>query len=207
MVMANPFTTRWTRPGRIEPVDVEGRLIDLAGLLDRLAALGGRAVIAGPHGSGKSTLLIRLREEAEARGRPTVICRLGGRPWRDAAAAITLVLRAPASSLVCLDSWERLGRLARWATCLAARWTGCGLLVTSHGPAGLPVLVQHEPSVATLRAVVRQLPDASHWLGTVVTDADLCAAFVRQAPDLREALFQLYDRFEERQRELQTVGS
>lgn len=207
MVKANPFTTRWTRPGQIAPVDAEGQLIDLVGLLNRLAALGGRAVIAGPHGSGKSTLLNRLREEAEACGQPTVICRLGSGPWRDAATAIAAVLGAPVSSLVCLDSWERLGRFGRWATRLAARWSGCRLLVTSHGPAGLPVLVQHEPTVATLGAIVRQLPEAERWLGAVITHADLREAFARQGPNLREALFQLYDRFEERQHELQTVGS
>lgn len=205
--MANPFTTRWTRPGQIVPVDAEGKLIDLAGLLDQLAALGGRAVIAGPHGSGKSTLLFRLCAEAEARGRPTVICRLGRGPWRDAATAVATVLGAAASSLVCLDSWERLGRLARWATLLAARWRACGLLVTSHGPAGLPVLVKHEPTVATLGAIVRQLPEAERWLGAAITDTDLLEVFVRQGPNLREALFQLYDRFEERQHESQTVRS
>lgn len=207
MVMANPFTTRWTRPGQIAPVDAEGALIDLASLLDRFAALGGRAVIAGPHGTGKSTLLNRLGEEAEARGQPTVICRLGSGPWRDAATAIATVLGAAASSLVCLDSWERLGRFSRWATLLSARWSGCRLLVTSHRPAGLPVLVQHEPTVATLGAIVRQLPEAERWLGAVITNADLREAFARQGPNLREALFQLYDRFEERQHELKTVGS
>jgi GTPase SAR1 family protein len=207
MVMANPCTTRWTRPGQIAPVDAEGQLIGLAGLLDRLAAVGGQAVIVGPHGSGKSTLLIRLCQEAEARGQPTVICRLGSGPWRDAATAIAAVLGAAASCLVCLDSWERLGRFSQRATLLAARWSGCGLLVTSHGPAGLPVLVQHEPTIATLGAIVRQLPEAERWLGGVITNADLREAFARQGPNLREALFQLYDRFEERQHELKTVGS
>ena len=45
MAKANPFTTRWTRPGQIAPVDAEGQLIGLARLLDRLAAVGGRGPI------------------------------------------------------------------------------------------------------------------------------------------------------------------
>ena len=198
MAVANPFATRFTQPGQIEPVDAEGRPVDLEALLDRLDTLGGRAAICGPHGSGKSTLLARLHAQAAARGQPTVLRRLGSGPWRDAAVAVTTVLGAAAGSLVCLDSWERLGPLARWATRLAARHRRCHILVTTHRPAGLPVLVHHEPTVAMLLSIVRQLPEATRWLGTVIADADIRAAFARHAPDLREALFQLYDLFEER---------
>lgn len=207
MAVANPFATRFTRPGEIMPVDDDGRPIDLAGLLDRLAARGGRAAIIGPHGSGKSTLLMGLCKEAEGRGRSTVVCRLGGGPWRDSVAAVAAVLGAPATSLVCIDSWERLGRLARWATARASRYRRCGLLVTSHRPAGLPVLVRHEPTVATLLAIVRHLPEADRWLGPVIHDDDIHDAFVLQGPNLREALFQLYDLFEERRPGRQTPGS
>lgn len=207
MTVVNPFATRFTQPGQIVPVDADGRPVDLVALLDRLDSLGGRAAIAGPHGSGKSTLLARLRSQAAARGQPTVLFRLGQGRSPDAMAAVNTVLGAPAGSMVCLDSWERLGPLARWATRLAARRRRCHLVVTTHRPAGLPVLIHHEPSVATLLSIVRQLPEATQWLGSVIRDDDIREAFHRDAPNLREALFRLYDLFEERQVGRRTSGS
>jgi hypothetical protein len=207
LTVVNPFATRFTQPGEIVPVDTDGRSVDLAALLDRLGSLGGRAALVGPHGSGKSTLLARLQAQAAARGQPTKLCRLGGGPWRDVAVAVNTVLGAAAGSMVFLDSWERLGPLARWATRLVARHQSCQLVVTTHRPAGLPVLMHHEPTIVTLRSIVQQLPDASAWLGTVIHEADLDEAFARHAPNLREALFHLYDLFEERQAGRRTSGS
>jgi Mrp family chromosome partitioning ATPase len=208
LTVVNPFATRFTQPGRIMPMDADGQPVDLAALLARLDSLGGRAVIAGPHGSGKSTLLARLQAQAAARGQPTLFLRLGqGPPGRDAAAAVKALLNAAPGSMVLLDSWERLGQLARWATRMAARCRGCHLVVTAHRHAGLPVLIHHEPTIATLLSIVWQLPEATHWLGSVIHDADIREAFTRHAPNLREALFHLYDLFEERQLGRRTSGS
>ncbi|MFM1905023.1 MAG: hypothetical protein RLZZ440_2923 [Planctomycetota bacterium] len=207
MTVLNPFATRFTQPGQIVPVDAAGQPVDLAALLERLDCLGGRAAIVGPHGSGKSTLLAHLRAQATARGQPTAIRRLGNGVWRDTAVAVKTVLWAANGSMVCLDSWERLGPLARLATRLAARCRGCQLVVTTHRPAGLPVLMHHEPTVATLRSIVQQLPNAHDWLGPVIREADLHKAFTRHAPNLREALFSLYDLFEERQVGRRVSGS
>lgn len=201
MGSVNPFATRFTRPGRIVPLDAEGRPVELATLLGRLDELGGRAAIQGAHGSGKSTLLVRLHEEAACQGRLSVVHRLGVGPWRDAAASVAAVIRAPSASLVCVDSWERLGRMAGSATRLVALQRGCRLLVTSHGPTGLPVLLRCDPTAATLEAIVRQLPEASVWLGPVIGDDDIRDAWARHKPNLREALFHLYDLFEERRTE------
>jgi hypothetical protein len=207
MAAVNPFATRFTRPGRIVPLDAAGRPVDLAALLARLDELGGRAAIEGAHGSGKSTLLARLHEEAAAHGRLSVLRRLGVGPWRDAAASFVSVIGASPASLVCVDSWERLGRVAGWATRLAARQRGGRLLVTSHGPAGLPVLLRCDPTAEMLAAIVRQLPEATVWLGSIIGDDDIRDAFKRHAPNLREALFHLYDLFEERRSERQTSRS
>lgn len=207
MAAVNPFATRFTQPGRIMPLDADGRLLDLGALLDRLDRLGGRAAIEGPHGSGKSTLLAHLCEQLVAHEGGGVLCRLGRGPWRDAGVALATVVRASSASAVCIDSWERLGPAARWATRLAARRRGFRLLVTSHGPAGLPVLLRCAPTVDTLLATVRQLPEATAWLGPVIRDDDIRDAFARHAPNLREALFHLYDLFEERRFGRQTSGS
>ena len=66
MVPSNPFATRYTRPGQLEPLDAEGRPIDLPALLQECARLGRAVAIVGPHGSGKSTLLRRLYEATVA---------------------------------------------------------------------------------------------------------------------------------------------
>lgn len=195
---ANPFATRFTRPGRLAAVDVDGRPIDLDAVLERLDRIGGRGAILGPHGSGKSTLLAHLREATTARGRTVRDVRL--RSWRDAPAAVAAVTRVPRGGLVCLDGWECLGPVAHWVIRTWAWLRGSRLVVTCHRVTWLPVLVRCRPSPAVLEALVRQLPGSAEWLGDSLTTADIRAAFDRHGGDLREALFDLYDRMEERRR-------
>lgn len=203
--IGNPFATRHTRPGRVEPLDGHGHPRDVAALLDRLAALGGRAAICGPHGSGKTTLLEHVSQSLEARGR--VVERVRLRAWRDGAAAaagdVVAVFRAillcSACGTVCVDGWEQMGAAAMAATALA-RVRGCGLVVTTHRAPRLPLLVACDTSPALLAGIVRRLPGHASWGGGVIRDADLEAAFSRHGGDIRESLYELYDRFEERRR-------
>jgi hypothetical protein len=66
--------------------------------------------------------------------------------------------------------------------------------VTSHQPAGLPVLWRCETTPDLLRAIIARLPDH----GGLVDDADIAAAFHRHGGNLRESLYDLYDRVERR---------
>lgn len=196
MARSNPFATKHTRPGRLDPLDADGRPIDLHALLRTLAGLGHAAAIVGPHGSGKSTLLRRLHDAANGAGVPTLLLRSAPR-W-DGFAMPLAVMRANRQALICLDGWERLGPLRRLAVRAAARCRGCRLLVTAHRPAGMPTLHACRPTPELFEALVRALPDASDWFGTVVSVADARAAVDHHRGDLREALFHLYDVFEKR---------
>jgi len=190
---ANPFTTRQTRAGRLPPLDAAGRPLDVAGLLADIERQGA-AGIEGPHGTGKSTLLAALVAEAAAGGRQARAWRLDRR--RDAWAVARALLGTPAGGLVCLDGWEAIGGLGRWTIRLIARRWGVALVVTSHRPTGLPLVIRTAGSLPLLEAIVGRLPSA----GGLIDRADLAAACQTQAGNLREALLDLYDRFEARAR-------
>jgi len=193
---SNPFSTRFTRPGKIEPLDEAGRPVDVEGLLERLRDLGGTAAIVGPHGSGKSTLLAYLAEAIERRGGQSPRIRL--RSWWDGLAAWRVISQSVAGETVCIDSWECIGPATRILLRLAAHLSGCGLLVTSHRRVGMPELTRCGTSVSLLRAIVRNLPHSPDWYGTLICEADIEAAFTKHSGNLRESLYELYDRFESR---------
>ncbi|MFM7107909.1 MAG: hypothetical protein ACKOZU_04820 [Planctomycetaceae bacterium] len=192
-VPRNPFATRHTAPGRLAPRNARGDPLDLAALLVRLRAAG-RAAIEGPHGAGKTNLLRaladRLVDDRDLAGlvRP--------RSPADGPGVLRAVRGAPPGTTLCIDSWEALGRT--WA--VAVRWTawrrGVGLLVTSHRPTGMTMLVRCETSPDLLARLVEDLPPH----GGLIDGADVERAFRRHRGDVREALYDLYDRFERRAR-------
>jgi hypothetical protein len=186
----NPFATRYTRPGSLPPLDRHGCPLDLAALIARLDGLEAAALEA-PHGHGKSTLLLALAAALDAVGRPTTIVRVRG--WKDAWAACCAVVTAPRRTAVFVDGWEQLGLVA-FPLRLVARGLRRMLLVTSHRPAGLPVLWRCETTPDLLRAIIARLPDH----GGLVDDADVAEAFHRHGGNLRESLYDLYDRVERR---------
>jgi hypothetical protein len=188
----NPFATRFTRPGRLEIRDRDGTPLDPGPLVDVLDRLGGSAAIEGPHGSGKTTLLLAIADLLETRQRLARLVRLRSR--RDARQALAVLRAAVPGSVLCIDSWEQAGLWTAAAIRRAGRRRAVGLLVTSHRATGLPVLHRGATSPTLLARLVADLP--SH--GGVITSADVAAAHVRHAGDLRAALFELYDRFEDR---------
>lgn len=202
--VSNPFATRFTQPGRIEPLDAMGRPVDTDMLLTRLRSLGGAAAIVGPHGSGKSTLLMHLADAIEARGERAPRIRL--RSMHDVRAAWGAIRQAAHGGTACIDSWECMRLPARYGLQVAAHLLGSGLLVTTHRSAGLPVLVQHATNAVVLRAIARGLPDHASWHGKLITTSDIEEAFVKHGGNIRESLYELYDRFEARVERFQTVG-
>ena len=197
-LVPNPFATRFTRPGRIAPLEGTGRRVDVDELVDRLRGLGGTAAIVGPHGSGKSTLLVHLAAAIERGGERVPLVRL--RSWRDVPAAWAAIRDAAPGGMVCIDSWECIGLAARSVLRLASRLKGCGLLVTSHRDVRMPELVRCGTTASLLRWIVRSLPGHESWHGTLICDSDIEAAFAIHGGNLRESLYELYDRFEARAR-------
>ena len=189
---SNPFATRFTRPGRLAPLDEDGRPLDLDALLDRVTLLDGRGAIEGPHGSGKTNLLTALAARIDERGGDARLVRVRG--TTDAIGVMRGLREPRQETVLCIDGWERLP----WPAALATRWwaagRGCGLIVTAHRPTGLPLLHRSRPSAVVLARIVEQLP--GH--GGRIRPADIADAFARHAGDLREALYDLYDRFERR---------
>lgn len=195
---SNPFSTRFTRPGCIDSYDAAGGRIDVGLLLARLDRLGGTAAIVGPHGSGKSTLLVHLSEEITRRGGRAPRIRL--RSWRDAMSVLRVMRGAGAEATVCVDGWECMGLPVRLFLRLVAGILGCRLLVTSHRGGDLPVLIRNATSSALLHAIVRSLPESDLWHGELIAPIDVEQAFAGHGGNLRESLWNLYDRFEARVR-------
>lgn len=188
----NPFAMRHTQPGAVMPLDDAGRPVNVAEIVAEMNTHRG-ASIEGPHGTGKSTLVAALVKEVMATGRHVSVLRL--RRSQDAVTAIRTIFRADRGELVCLDGWEILGAL-RYVARPIAWWRGVGLLVTAHRPAGFSYVVRTTATLPLLRSVVHQLPDH----GGLITDDDLADALERHPSNIREALCDLYDRFEHRAR-------
>jgi hypothetical protein len=177
----------------LPPLDAAGVPIDAGQLLARLRP-GGMA-IEGPHGHGKSTLLRAVLSQAALAGRPTSLHRVGGRAW--VRRILCAIASARPGAVVGIDGWELLPvgmacLLGTAATCRRAT-----LVVTTHGPGRLPVLARCETSPRLLAALVDLLPPH----GGRILPEDIEAAFRRHGGDVREALYDLYDRFERRVRD------
>lgn len=188
----NPFSTRWTAPGRVAPRDGCGLPRDLTALVIALRGGGGRGSIEGPHGSGKTTLLVALARLLAERGELAGLYR--ARSPGTAGAVIAGCCRSAPATTVCIDSWEQLGFLGRGAVLAATRILGIGLLVTAHRASGLPLLVRCTVTPDLLQDIVAALPDHGGCIGR----SDVEQAFARHAGNLREALYDLYDLYERR---------
>lgn len=189
---SNPFSTRFTRPGSIPPLDASGELVDVTALADRIPAPGGCGAISAPHGHGKTSLLLAILERVAARGKPTALVRVGSP--RDAWRVLAVVARTAPHTVVGIDGWDRMWFAVMPAVRLVAICRGASLLVTTHRPGRLPVLARCETSRDLLSAIVDRLPDH----GGLIDATDIDDAFSRHGGNVREALYDLYDRFERR---------
>ena len=188
---ANPFSTRFIRPGAVSYVFVDGE--DANTLVSRLAGLGWWAQVVGPHGSGKSTLIAHLVEPLERAGHRAAVFAL-----RDGQRRLPRGWEADvaqrAAGMVVIDGYEQLSYFSRWWVawrCCRRRW---GLLVTAHHDVGFPTLLRTASSLATAQAVVDQLlGDNDRGI-----DHEAVAESYAGAGSVRETLFALYDRYEKR---------
>lgn len=189
----NPFATRFTRPGAIDylfPTD-ESALELLARLRDN----GWQGEIVGPHGAGKSTLLASLLPALTAAGRTVNSATLHAgektlpealNNWRSWTSATQVIV----------DGYEQLSWWSRNQLLRRVKQRGAGLLVTSHAPTGLPLILQVVPRLEAAEEVVRRLaPDS-----LVIARADVQQAFDASQGNIREMLFALYDLYEARTR-------
>jgi hypothetical protein len=172
----------------------------------KLAAQNWLGEIIGPHGSGKTTLLEALKPALLA-----ARCRVHAVDLRDggglASSRITTSASAPdnhlGKTLVIVDGFERLGWLVRARMKSEVLRRGVGLLVTSHAPAGLPLLIRLEPD----RSLVGHLvADLCENVSTGISMADVAASHACHGSNVREIFFDLYDRHERWRRQSGTSG-
>jgi len=193
--LTNPFCAARLRPGTIDFVFEQGKTLEQ--LVDALQSNAWRGQITGGHGTGKSTLLAALTLAMESRGRLvksiTLVAGQRNLP-REFFAALRL---SAGLGVAAVDGFEQLHP---WNRVLLKRFClthGVGLVVASHRWAHLPSL--YETAVDQPRAwrVVQRLQDG---FPARIQIGDLVARLARHQGNLREALFDLYDLYEERSR-------
>jgi hypothetical protein len=190
---SNPFATRFVRPGAMEYLFPPG--LSAEALVERLRASHWQGEIVGPHGAGKSTMLATLLPQLAIAGRTVVHVALHAGekslpPGLDAWRAWS------SNTQIVVDGYEQLSWWSRSKLAWRVRERGAGLLVTSHAPTGLPLLIEVGPQLDVTRQVVRKLvPDDS-----LITDDDIATAFEACDGNVRETLFRLYDVYSLRER-------
>jgi energy-coupling factor transporter ATP-binding protein EcfA2 len=191
----NPFATCWTRPGALPFRFNYDQNIDQ--LVEKLAAQHWRGAIIGPHGSGKSTLLEALKPAIVATGRCIQAISLHD-GQRRLPRHFFATWASESNAVIIIDGYEQLGWPARLRLSFRCRTTGAGLLVTSHTPVRIPTLIRLSPDEQLVEQLVG---DLCAEVSTTITRADIAASHACHGSNVREILFDLYDRHEAGRRE------
>jgi hypothetical protein len=212
--LTNPFCAARLRPGTIGFVFEHGKSLEQ--LVDTLEANAWHGQITGGHGTGKSTLLAALTHAIERRGRlvKSITLEAGQRilpreflrslctsrncgaavpaaqGWRDARTRTSAGLGVAA-----VDGFEQLNLWNRLVLKRFCRTHGVGLVVASHRSAHLPSLYETVVDEARAWRVIQQLQNG---FPPRINTGDLVERLTRHKGNLREALFDLYDLYEER---------
>lgn len=187
---ANPFATRFIRPGAIPFLFLDGDSAEA--IIERLKANHWRGQIIGDHGSGKSTLVATLMPLIEAAGKNIVAVKIG--PGERKLPGIEKSSLSPSTQLI-IDGYEQLSAWSRWRLGWLVWQTGVGLLVTVHADVGLPAIYCTKPSEAVAAVVVQRLTDGA---GGPVLPTDVTEAYQAAAGNIRETLFKLFDVYQQR---------
>jgi hypothetical protein len=203
---ANPFSTRQTCPGALPFLFRSGE--DAETLIDRLRLGGWWGEIVGPHGAGKSALLAALIPAIERAGRHPLLFELhdGQRrlpfdPERKVGDCPNFPLSENGtvpfgpSTLLVIDGYEQLSRWSRFRVKRLCRRRGLGLLITAHDSVGLPELYRTAADAELFQRIVVRLLAGEKCPWDV---SELAARLKWHGGNLREALFELYDLYEQR---------
>lgn len=173
----NPF-----RVQRIHALTFRAPGFDWPQFLERIAETNYRGVIAGPHGSGKSTLLNELAKRLEEKGIPIQRIFLNESNRR-----IPPVRLSP-ETVVLLDGAEQLGWIA-WQRFRTKTRHTCGLIVTMHKAARMPLIYSCNPTGEILRELLEELapgtPESAH--------KKAARLLIQNKGDIRQTFLSLYD--------------
>ena len=189
---SNPFSTRYVRPGVVPFQYADGE--NVGTLVKRLEENKSWGEIVGGHGSGKSTLLAELLPALRRGGqRPALIELHDGQSYLGV--HLSRFAERHQATMIVVDGYEQLGFFARLMLKWFCRRRKLGLVVTTHAPSGFPPLycTAASPDLA-LRLVEHLLGKERHLFGA----QEIHEVFHRHGGDLREVLFDLYDRYESR---------
>jgi hypothetical protein len=191
--LSNPFCASRLRPGTIDFIFEAGK--SAGQLADILEAHAWWGEIIGCHGTGKSTLLAALTRTIEARGRLVKSITIVAGERRLPRAFFTSLRPTAGLGVAVVDGFEQLDAWNRLRLKRFCRKHSVGLVVASHRSANLPHL--YETAVDDDRAwrVVQRLQSG---FPPRIESGDLTARLARHQGNLREALFDLYDLYEER---------
>lgn len=204
-IPTNPFSTRFTRPGSIAFID-NADLMESASRRFRSHQFLGQ--IVGPHGCGKTTLSLAIQAQLQSCFRSarhvtwrrskrwlcqTELPRVTDHPSRRGNQHARIGADADSESiLLVVDGVESVSLFQRYALIAACRNHGNGLLLTTHRPLpGIPTIATLQPSCDQFLRIVEQL--APHFR---LDPNELKLAFHHNGGNIREALMDLYDRFE-----------
>ena len=191
--LSNPFCASRLRPGTIDYVFEQGKTLEQ--LVDALEANAWHGQITGGHGTGKSTLLAALKPAMEGRGRLVKsITLVAGQ--RHLPREFTRSLRLSAGQgVAAVDGVEQLHFWNRLLLNRFCQNQGVGLVVASHRSADLPSLYETAVDEARAWSVVQQLQNG---FPLQIQIGDLVERLAQHQGNLREALFDLYDLYEDR---------
>jgi hypothetical protein len=191
----NPFSAARLRPGTIDFIFEHGQT--LTQLVDLLQANHWRGEITGRHGTGKSTLLAAMIPAIEGRGRIVKSVTLSAGQRTLPRGYLTSLRLTAGLGVAAVDGIEQLSTLSRLRLKRCCKVSAAGLLVASHRSARLPRIYQTAVEVPRAWKVVERFQEG---YAPLVTLADLVERLAQRQANLREALFDLYDVYEERRR-------
>lgn len=192
MTDRNPFATRFVRPGSIPYRLPAGESFDH--LIARLRSSDWLGEVTGDHGTGKSTFVKTLIPFIQSAGRIVHFIQI--QPGESRLPATDRDTNSwDGDTQIIVDGFDQVVAKDRKALESACRQRRSGLLVTTHKPTGLPTLFRTSPDVEILKVIVRDLQAETDRR---VLDADVEASFMAKTGSIREALFDLYDLYEQR---------
>jgi hypothetical protein len=192
---ANPFSTRYVRPGALPYLFHDGETT--RSIVARLRNQGWWGEIIGSHGSGKSTLVAALLAELRKAGRTPLLHTFHDGVVRFPGLTSRVLGLQPAAVLI-IDGYEQLSPWQKFRVRRSCRQAGCGLVVTAHAPTGLPELYRTSVTPELAERVFAELTDGRPGLASL---SDLRNYLVARHGNLRDALFDLYDLHERRRRD------